>query len=67
MNILEFDPVSITSDRKSQDYIRQNFVVIPNEEKYELSQTNTKYKTWTTIINDPENTTATDSSTTENF
>ena len=67
MNVIEFDPISITNDKKSQDYLRQNFLVIPNEEKYELTQTNTKYRTWSTIINDGENTTETDDSTTENF
>ena len=67
MNVIEFDPITITSDKRSQDYLRENFVVKPNKEKYVLTQTNNKYRTWSTITNDGEDTTATDDSTTDTF
>ena len=67
MNVIEFDVATITDDKKSQDFLRKNFVVQPNRE-YVLSQTNNRYRSWSTISNDGEDTpTATGSSTTENF
>ena len=68
-DIIEFPAGNITSDRRSQEYIHQNFTIVPNED-YELSQTNTRYKEWSTIIEDPEKSateTETDGSTTETF
>ena len=62
--MIEFDPIQITPDKRSQEYLRKHFITRPNKENWTLTQSNLKYRNWTAITQDGNDETTTDESTT---